>query len=104
MRDLPDIADLMELTSGADPGLAARCQAIAERERLQGWAPYAALAPEMAKLLDLPVGLDLLARLAAEIRRGELGDNAEVESLLWLYVCQRLKENEPELLIYNSMI
>jgi len=94
----------MEMISCADPALAERCQAIAERERQEGWASYAALDAEMTWLLDLPAGGDLRARLAAEIRRGALDDNAQVESWLWRHVCLRLRENYPEFMIDISLI
>ncbi len=104
MRDLPDIAHILELVSGADPALAERCRAIAERERRAGWAPYAALEAEMAKLMDLPAGSELLARLAGEIRRGRFDDNAEVEAWLRRYISQRLTENDPEFFMNNNKI
>jgi hypothetical protein len=104
MRDLPDITQILGLANCAEPTLVARGRAIAERERREGWAPYAALEEEMATLLGLPAGLGLLARLAAEIRGGRFDDNATVETWLWRYVDQRLRENDPDFIIDNIMI
>ena len=98
MRDLPDITVLIELAIGEAAGRdGVRCRAIAERERQQGEAPYAALAMELAGLLGEPAGPGLLARLAADIRLGRFdAPNPKLESFLWRYVRQRLGENDPD--------
>ena len=103
MRDLPDIAQLFDLAEGADAALVARCQAIAERERAEGWAPYAALQADMTKLLEVPVAPNPLTRLALDIRGGRFDkpgpERARLEALLWRHVVQRLRENDPEFII-----
>jgi hypothetical protein len=99
MRDLPDINKLLDLIEG-NSSASERCRAIAERERRQGWAPYAAFEEEFARLLGEAVGPGLLARLAAEIRRGRFDapgpERTRLEALLWQLVRQRLSENNPE--------
>jgi hypothetical protein len=92
------------LTDGAEPTQAARGRVIAERERREGRAPYAALEAEMASLLGLPAAPGLLARLAAEIRSGRFDNSAAVETWLWRYVGQRLRENDPEFFIDYNLI
>lgn len=94
----------MELEEGGAAGRdGGRCRAIAERERQQGWAPYAALAAELAELLGEPAGPGLLARLAAAIRLGHFDapgpDQARLEALLWRFVRLRLGENNPEFIL-----
>ena len=100
MRDLPDIASIICLTEGEGTARdRMRCRAIAARERRQGWAPYAALAAELAELLGEPAGPDVLARLAAGIRLGRFDRDRRLEAILWRFVRQRLGENDPDFML-----
>jgi hypothetical protein len=100
MRDLPDIAQLLDLAEDGADALAARCRAIAEREREEGRAPYAAIEADIANLLDLPVAPDLLNHLARAIRRGRFDqpgpERARLDALLYRHAVQRLRETYPE--------
>lgn len=104
MRDLPDISELIALIERDDAApQAARCRAIAQREARTGWAPYAALATEIAALLGDAAGAAPLARLAGQIRHGGFDApgpaRARLEALLRRLVRQRLLENNPDFLL-----
>jgi len=91
MRDPPDIESLLALAEGAeDAMLAARCRAIAARERATGLAPYRAIAAELG---------DDLAGLAADIRRGRFDapgpERQRLTRLLWRLALLKLRENNP---------
>ncbi len=98
MRDRPDIETLLALAAGAaDEALAARCRAIAAREREGGPAPYDALAAELRALTG---GGGSLAALAADIRRGRFdAEGPERERLVRFLAglaLQKLRENNPD--------
>ena len=95
---------LLELADGAaEPALVARCRAIAQRERELGWAPYAAIAANLAGLVGAAEGPRLLERLAAEIRQGRFDapgrEQARLKALLGATVRQKLRENNPSFII-----
>ncbi len=100
MRDLPDIETLLALSAGAgDEALAARCRAIAAREREFGLTPYETLAAELRAACGGGDPREILARLAADIRRGRFDapgpEQEKLVRLLWRLTLQKLRENNP---------
>jgi hypothetical protein len=97
MRDLPEIARLLDLAAEGEGALAARCRVIAAREAATGWAPYAAVQAEMAALLGNPPRPEVLTRLAQAIRAGRFdapdADRTKLEALLWRHAVFRMTEN-----------
>jgi hypothetical protein len=101
MRDLPSGDELAALARalGATDARAARCQAIAERERAAGEGAFAAVRAALATRYGAAEDRALLARLAAEIRDGLLdegsADRSALAAVLRALTRQKLAENNP---------
>jgi hypothetical protein len=101
MRDPPEIETLLALAARSDEAaLAARCRAIAARERACGTAPYDALGTELRALLGGGDRAPDLVALSAEIMRGRFDapgpDRDRLVRFLWRVTLQKLRENNPD--------